>query len=61
MAVTSAVLYAGLQAIADAATWTRAVPEEWTGHAALNAIGAGVILHVAIGRRWPFAGAASRR
>ena len=29
-------------------------PEDWVAHAGLNAIGAGVILHVAIGKRWPF-------
>jgi len=28
-------------------------------HASLDAIGVGVILHVAIGRRWPFARPAS--
>jgi hypothetical protein len=51
----AALLYIGLQALALAGDWTRAEPEQWTAHAALNAIGAGVILHVAIGRRWPFA------
>ena len=50
----SAVLYIGLQRVADSAGWTRAEPEAWTAYAALNAIGAGVILHVGIGRRWPF-------
>jgi hypothetical protein len=51
----TAALYAGLEAIAGVDVWTRAQPQEWTAYAALNAIGAGVILHVAIGRRWPFA------
>ena len=51
----AALLYAGLQALAHAGSWTIAEPEEWTAYAGLNAIGAGVILHVAIGRRWPFA------
>jgi hypothetical protein len=50
----AAALLLALQALAGAATWTRAEPAEWTAHATLNAIGAGVILHVAIGRRWPF-------
>jgi hypothetical protein len=54
--LAAAVLYAGLQALAHAAGWSRAEPEEWTAHATLNAIGAGILLHVAIGRRWPFAG-----
>lgn len=51
-----ALLYAALQALAHAVGWTRAEPEDWTAYAGLNAMGAGVILHVAIGRRWPFAG-----
>ena len=54
-AVGAALLYLGLEALAHAAHWTRAEPEEWTAYVALNAIGAGVILHVAIGRRWPIA------
>jgi hypothetical protein len=54
MALVSGLLYIGLRALADAGSWTRAEPEEWTAYAGLNAIGAGVILHVAIGRRWPF-------
>jgi hypothetical protein len=55
VAVLTAALLVGLQAIADAGTWAKAEPDEWTSYAALNAIGAGVLLHVAIGRRWPFA------
>ena len=54
-ALLSALLYCGLRALAHVGDWTRAEPEEWTAFAALNAIGAGVILHVAVGRRWPFA------
>jgi hypothetical protein len=34
--------------------FTRSTGEEWVAHAGLNAIGLAVILHVAIGRRWPF-------
>ncbi len=48
-------LYAALTAIAHQARWTTATPEEWVTYAGLNAIGLGVILHVGIGRRWPFA------
>jgi hypothetical protein len=51
----AALLYAGLQALAHAAGWTRAEPEDWTAYVGLNAIGVAVILHVAVGRRWPFA------
>jgi hypothetical protein len=55
VAALAAVLYAALRAYADAVGWTRAEPEQWIAYAGLNAIGAGVILHVAVGRRWPFA------
>jgi hypothetical protein len=55
VAAVAAVIYLGLKAFADTARWTRAEPEEWIAFAGLNALGAGVILHVAIGRRWPFA------
>jgi hypothetical protein len=48
-------LYGALNAIAHQAHWTTAAPEQWVAYAGLNAIGLGVILHVAIGRRWPFA------
>jgi hypothetical protein len=47
-------LYLLLRAYADSVNWTRASAEEWVGHVGLNAIGVAVILHVAIGRRWPF-------
>jgi hypothetical protein len=50
----AAVLYLLLRAYADGLTWTRAEAEDWVGHVGLNAIGVSVILHVAIGRRWPF-------
>jgi hypothetical protein len=51
----AAGLYGGLTAYADRLTWTVTRPAEWVAHATLNAIGVAVILHVAIGRRWPFA------
>jgi hypothetical protein len=54
--VVAAALYVGLKVYAQVVGWTRAEPEEWIAYAGLNAIGAGVILHVAIGRRWPFSG-----
>jgi hypothetical protein len=47
-------LYGALTALAHQAHWTTATPEEWVAYASLNAIGLGVILHVAIGGRWPF-------
>jgi hypothetical protein len=55
--IVAAALYAGLTVIAHKALWTTATPEEWVTYACLNAIGLGVILHVGIGRRWPFASA----
>jgi len=48
-------LYAALAEYASGVDWTRATAAEWIAHAGLNAIGVAVILHVAIGRRWPFA------
>ena len=50
----AALLYVALRAYAAGLAWTRAEPLEWVAYAGLNAIGAGVILHVAVGRRWPF-------
>lgn len=44
-----------LAAYADSVRWTRATPNEWLTTAALSFIGAGIILHVGIGLRWPFA------
>ncbi|HUA44574.1 MAG TPA: hypothetical protein VMA77_05065 [Solirubrobacteraceae bacterium] len=54
LAIGTAVLYVGLRAYAGTTDFTHAGPQDWVAYAALNAIGAGVILHVAIGRRWPF-------
>jgi len=54
IAVVSGVLYLLLAAYADSVNWTKAKAEEWVSYVGLNAIGAGVILHVAVGRRWPF-------
>jgi hypothetical protein len=53
--VVSVALYAALTLLAHQAHWTTATPEEWVAYAGLDAIGLGVILHVGIGRRWPFA------
>jgi hypothetical protein len=49
------VLNRALAAYADAVRWTRASPDDWITIAALSFIGAGIILHVGIGLRWPFA------
>jgi hypothetical protein len=50
----AAVLYLLLQVYADRVHFTKATAEDWIAHAALNAYSVGIILHVAIGRRWPF-------
>jgi hypothetical protein len=44
-----------LAVYADGVHWTRATPDDWITTAALSFIGAGIILHVGIGLRWPFA------
>ncbi|HVX33974.1 MAG TPA: hypothetical protein VHA80_12610 [Solirubrobacterales bacterium] len=56
----AAVLYLALKGYAEAIRFVRAEPEEWIAYVGLNAIGAGVILHVAIGHRWPFGGSERR-
>jgi hypothetical protein len=52
--IVATALYTLLTAYADSLDWTEPTSQEWVGHAGLNAIGVSVILHVAIGRRWPF-------
>jgi hypothetical protein len=47
----SALLAGALSATADALHVARA--DEWVEHASLNALSTSIILHVAIGRRWP--------
>jgi hypothetical protein len=53
--VVAAILYAAINAYANNLHWTFAHPTEWVAHVMLNAIAFSVILHVAIGQRWPFA------
>ena len=51
----AALLAITLQAIANRAMHlTPRTADDWVGHAALNALATATILHVAIGRRWPF-------
>jgi hypothetical protein len=54
-AVVALALNRALVAYADGVHWTRATPDDWVTTAALSFIGAGIILHVGIGLRWPFA------
>jgi hypothetical protein len=54
-AAVAVVLNRVLAAYADGVLWVRATPDDWVTTAALSFIGAGIILHVGIGLRWPFA------
>ena len=54
-ALVALALDRALAAYAGSVRWTRATPNEWLTTAALSFIGAGIILHVGIGLRWPFA------
>jgi len=54
-ALVAVALNRALAAYADGVHWTRATPDDWITTAALSFIGAGIILHVGIGLRWPFA------
>jgi hypothetical protein len=53
IALVTVALYTGLTAVARNVSWMRASPDAWVTTAALTFLGAGIILHVAIGRRWP--------
>jgi hypothetical protein len=50
----TAVLVIGLSAVARSLQLTGVTTDDWVEHAALNALSTSIILHVAIGRRWPF-------
>jgi hypothetical protein len=50
----TAVLAVGLGAAADAIPLSRVGADDWVEHASLNAVSTAIILHVAVGRRWPF-------
>jgi hypothetical protein len=54
-ALVALALNRTLAAHAHNVQWTRATPNDWITIAALSFIGAGIILHVGIGLRWPFA------
>ena len=55
-AVVALVLYRALAAYADGVRWIRAAPEDWITSASLSFARVGLMLHVDIGLRWPFAG-----
>ena len=54
-ALVAVVLDRVLAAYADGVTWIRATPDDWITTAALSFLGVGIIAHVAVGLRWPFA------
>jgi hypothetical protein len=54
----TALLAAVLAWYAGTLGFMRATEEDWVAHVGLNAIGLAVILHVAVGRRWPFSAVA---
>jgi hypothetical protein len=50
----TAVLAVALGAAADTVQLERVSADDWIQHASLDALSTAVILHVAVGRRWPF-------
>jgi hypothetical protein len=54
-ALVAVALDRALTAYANGVTWIRATPDDWTTTAALSFLGVGIISHVAVGLRWPFA------
>jgi hypothetical protein len=60
LALTAALAVA-LHALAAGLDLGRVTTDAWVTHASLSALGASTILHVAIGRRWPFADQDSSR
>jgi peptidoglycan/LPS O-acetylase OafA/YrhL len=54
-AVVGVALYSALAAYADGVHWAGATPQQWITTAALSFAGGGILLHVSIGLRWPFA------
>lgn len=54
-ALVALALDRALASYADDVQWTRATPDEWITTATLSYAATGIILHVGIGLRWPFA------
>jgi hypothetical protein len=49
----AALLYLVLRAYAEQIEFRRATPDDWVALASLNFLALGVVLHVAVWRRWP--------
>jgi hypothetical protein len=54
-ALVAIALDRALATYADGVTWIRATSDDWITTAALSFLGVGIIAHVAVGLRWPFA------
>ena len=54
-ALVALALNRALAAYASSVHWAKGTPDDWVTTAALSFLGAGIILHVGIGLRWPFA------
>jgi hypothetical protein len=54
-ALVTIALDRALATYANGVTWIRATPDDWMTTAALSFLGVGIISHVAVGLRWPFA------
>jgi hypothetical protein len=52
-AAVAAALNRALAGYADSVHWIRATPDDWVTVSSLAFAGIGIILHVAIGQRWP--------
>jgi hypothetical protein len=52
--LVASALFAALSACASAFAFGRATAQDWVAHASLNALAVSTLLHVGVGRRWPF-------
>jgi hypothetical protein len=52
--VLTGILVVTLRGFAAGMQLQRVTPDQWVVHASLNALAVSIILHVAVGRRWPF-------
>ncbi|MFC0508194.1 hypothetical protein [Micromonospora costi] len=53
VAAVAVVLYLALSAYAEGIDWARTTADGWVALAALNYLSLGVVVHVAVWRRWP--------
>lgn len=60
LALTAALVVL-LEGAARILQFAQVRPDDWVQHASLDGLSASIILHVAIGRRWPFLRSAVRK